>query len=202
MPNEPIYLRNLRALTRAEPTLAHLEDLEQELYASGSDRATAVMLGSFVETSLKRLLASVMRDDLISKDRKQLFEYEGAVGSFSSKIVVAYALKLIGSTTRSDLDLIRFLRNEFAHSRMPFCFKTPEVRAVCDQLKIVELPQYFIPPGYLIRVPAEELSAATEISDPKTRFITTCHNLSYRMFIKIDGPKAGDYAFPDDNPLP
>src|ERR1700732_1734443 len=101
MSNEPAYLRNLRNLMRADPTLAQLEALERELYASGNDRTTAVMLGSFVETNLQRLLASVMRDDLDSKDRKQLFEYEGAVGSFSSKIVVAYALKLIGSTTRS-----------------------------------------------------------------------------------------------------
>jgi hypothetical protein len=52
------------------------------------------MFGSFVEVALERLLASVMRSDLNSKDRRQLFEYEGAVGSFSSKTIMAYALKL------------------------------------------------------------------------------------------------------------
>jgi hypothetical protein len=65
--------------------------------------------------------------------------------------VVAYAFKLIGSITRADLDLIKFLRNEFAHSRLPFDFKTPEVRAVCDQLKIVEVPGITIPHGYISR---------------------------------------------------
>jgi hypothetical protein len=184
---------------RADPTLAQLEALERELYASGNDRTTAVMLGSFVETNLQRLLASVMRDDLDSKDRKQLFEYEGAVSSFSSKIVVAYALKLIGSTTRSDLDLIRFLRNTFAHSRIHFDFDTPEVRAVCDQLKIVELPGSTIPHMYLHRIP--DLNR-DDISDPKTRFISACHSLSYRMLVKRDGPKAGDYVFPNDDPVP
>jgi hypothetical protein len=199
MSNEPAYLRNLRNLMRADPTLAQLEALERELYASGSDRTTSVMLGSFVETNLQRLLASVMRDDLDSKDRRQLFEYEGAVGSFSSKIVVAYALKLIGPTTRSDLDLIRFLRNTFAHSRIPFDFDTPEVRAVCDQLKIVELPGSTIPHMYLHRIPDRNRD---DIADPKTRFISACHSLSYRMLVKRDGPKAGDYAFPNDDPVP
>jgi hypothetical protein len=97
-----------------------------------------------------------MRQDLNSRDRRQLFEFEGALGTFSSKIVVAYALRLIGPVTRADLDLIRFLRNEFAHSRIPFGFTTPEVRAVCDRFKIVDLPGNLIPHGYSSRVPDEE----------------------------------------------
>jgi hypothetical protein len=202
MADDPAYLRNLKALTRAEPQFSHLEELEKELYVSGSDRATAVMFGSFVETHLERLLASVMRPDLNSKDRARLFEFEGALGSFSSRIVVAYAMKLIGPITRSDLDLIRLLRNEFAHSRMPFDFKTPEVRAVCDQLKIVDQPGSNIPHGYLNRVRHEDLKAAVDIKDPKTRFVAACHTISYRMLVKKDGPKPGDWAFPNDEPVP
>jgi hypothetical protein len=119
MADEPTFIRQLRALTRAEPNFSHIEALEQELYASGSDRATAVMFGSFLEVNLERFLFKQMRPDLNSKDRRQLFEYEGALGTFSSKIVVAYALELIGPVTRADLDLIRFLRNEFAHPAFP-----------------------------------------------------------------------------------
>ena len=91
---EKPYIKNLRAITCTDPQLKNLEALERELYASGSDRATAVMFGSFVAVALERPLASVMRSDLNSKERKQLFEYEGAVGSFSSKTIMAYALKL------------------------------------------------------------------------------------------------------------
>jgi hypothetical protein len=200
MADEPAYMRNLRALTRAEPQFKHLEALEQELYASGSDRTTVVMFGSFLEINLERLLLKAMRQDLNSKDRRQLFEYEGAVGTFSSKIIVAYALRLIGPMTRGDLDLIRFLRNEFAHSRIPFGFKTPEVQAVCDRFQIVDLPGGQIPHGYLSRVPDEELEAAKDKTYPKTRFITECHHLSYRMLSVINGPQAGDHAF--DEPLP
>ncbi len=78
------------------------------------------MFGSFVETALESLFRKVLREDLNSDDRGKIFGYDGSIGTFSSKIVVAYGLKLIGTTSRRDLDLIRVLRNEFAHSRMPF----------------------------------------------------------------------------------
>jgi hypothetical protein len=192
--DEPAYLRNLRALTRADPTFEHLEALEKELYASASDRATAVMFGSFVEVALERLLSSKMRQ-LNSKDRKRVFEYEGALGTFASKTVVAYALQLLGPVTRSDLDLVRFLRNEFAHSRMPFNFQTLEVAEVCKHLKYPELAGSFIPHGYLNRVSDESLKTAVDRNSPKTRFIIACHNLSYRMIYATHGAQAGDTVF-------
>lgn len=194
--DEPAYIRNLRALTRADPTFEHLEALEKELYASASARATAVMFGSFVEVALERLLASKMRP-LNSKDRKQVFEYEGAVGTFASKTVIAYAMKFIGPVTRADLDLIRFLRNEFAHSRIPFDFQTPEVAEVCKHLQFPELPGSLIPHGYLSRVADDELATATDRTAPKTRFILACHSLSYRMILETHGPREGDMALPE-----
>jgi hypothetical protein len=202
MAEEPAYIRKLRAITRAEPHIMQADALDRELYNSGSDRATVVMFGALVETHLERLLISKMRDDLNSKDKRQLFEYEGALGTFSAKIIVAYALKLIGPISRFDLDLVRFLRNEFAHSRVPFDFKTPEVRVVCEQLKIVDLSDNPMPYGYVVRDPHEGLKVATDRSDTKVRFISTCHNLSYRMIMAKDGPKAGDIVFPGDNPVP
>ena len=202
MTKDPAYIRNLRAKTRSAPKIEHLEALEKELYVSGNDRATVVLFGSFLEEHLGQLLMSTMRADLNSDEKKQLLEYEGAIGSFSSKIIMAYALKLIGPITRFDLNLIRILRNEFAHSRMPFDFSTPEVCAVCDNFKMVDLPGNTLPFGYLNRVSHGELEAAVDKTNPKTRFISTCHNISYRMLVKREGPKPGDFVFPDDNPLP
>ncbi len=202
MSQEPAYLRNLKAITRAEPQITDLELIEKELYFSGSDRATVVMFGSFVEANLERLLTSVMRSDLNSKDRKQLFEYEGAVGTFSSKIIMAYALGLIGPVTRSDLNSIRFLRNEFAHSRMPFDFQTPEAKAVCDQLKIVDEPGSHIPFGLLNKVSENALKDAIDKSHPKTRFICACHTISHRMHVARNYPQAGDFAYQNNEPLP
>jgi hypothetical protein len=192
----------MRKLSRSEPQREHVEAIETELFAKGNDRATAIMFGSFVEATLERLLAKQLRQDLNSDDRKKVFEYEGALGTFSSKTIMAYAMSLIGPVSRADLDLIRFLRNEFAHSRISFTFTTPEVSAVCAQLKIPNEPYHHIPFGYLQRVSSDELEAASDINHPRTRYITTCHQLSYRMQVKRDGPQAGDIAFPNDEPLP
>ena len=78
----------------------------------------------------------------------------------------------------------------------------PEVRAVCDQLKIVELHGSTIHYGFLDRVLDGKREAIMNITDPKTRSSSACHSLSYRMFVKKDGPKAGNHVFPDDDPLP
>jgi hypothetical protein len=88
MADERGYIKNLKRFTRSNPQFNHIEAIEQELYGA-SDRAAAVMLGSMVETSLSRLLTKLFRSDLKSKDQRQIFEYEGALGSFASKIVMA-----------------------------------------------------------------------------------------------------------------
>jgi len=192
----------LRTITRADPRFEHIEALERELYASPSDRATVVMFGSFLETHLERFLASKMRDSLNSDDRQRLFEGNGVLATFSSKILLAFAMKLMGPITRHDLDLIRHLRNGFAHSRMPFGFDAPEVRAVCDQLRIVDCAGSNIPQGYLQRVDRTRYEEFADITHPKTRFISACHSISYRMLVAKDGPQAWDIAFPNDEPLP
>jgi hypothetical protein len=208
MADEPAYIRNLRTLSRADPKIENLEALEHEMYTSGSDRARAVLLGSLVEDHLERLIASKMRDDLNSPDRKRLFEYDGVVSSFSSKIIIAYAMKFIGPITKFDLDLIRTLRNAFAHSRISFDFEAPEVRAVCDQLKPPDLPESVSPFPLLEtwarygNMPSEDMRWAVDGTHPKTRFISTCHNAVVRMNIGRLGFRPGDFVYSNDDPLP
>ncbi len=132
MTDDPAFIKDLKAVSRSEPTMNDIEAIEKELYSSESDRAMVIASSCFIENTsclientLEQLLASKMRKDLNSKDRKRLFEYEGAVGTFSSKIIVAYAMSIIGRITRDDLELIRLLRTEFAHARKPFGFDTP-----------------------------------------------------------------------------
>jgi len=130
-------IKALRTFAQGDPVVndrGMLETLEKELFNT-SDRVTAVMLGAHVETALEKLLVSRMRGNLNSDGRSRLFGFEGVVGTFSAKIIVAYATKIIGPITYSDLNLIKELRNQFAHSRRPFDFQTPEVVAVCNQLR-------------------------------------------------------------------
>jgi len=202
MTKEPTYVENLRRITRADPISETLEAQEREMYASGSDRARAVLFGSLVETNLQRLIASKMRNDLNSADRKQLFEYEGAIGSFGSKILVAYALKFIGPLTRFDLQLIKLLRNEFAHSRMTFDFETPEVQKVCELFRIIKLPDSENPASFLIRERQNGMDWSLDETHPRTRFISACHSIAFRLKVGTVGVGPGDVVYTNDDPLP
>jgi hypothetical protein len=142
-----------------------------------------------------------MRKDLKSDERSKLFGFEGAVGTFSAKIIVAYAMKIIGPITYSDLNIIKLLRNEFAHSRVPFDFQTPQVIAVCNELQVPKLPDSnsSFP---LMTTNAPSRFGITGIPPSWTLFVSACHNIAYRLLVKRDGIRAGDFVFVNDEPLP
>ena len=49
------------------------------------------------------------------KEVDKLFEFNNALGNFSSKISMTYSLGLIEKIIKSDLHLVRKVPNEFAH---------------------------------------------------------------------------------------
>jgi hypothetical protein len=202
------YVKDLKALIESDPEAADIPDLERELFASGSDRALAVLYSSLVEVLIKRLLNAKMRSELNSDDRDRLFGPQGPVGTFSSRIIVAYAFGLIGPDTRFNLDLIREIRNVFAHSRKPLSFDTKQVREACAHLKIPDIwwgrfnPPIIPPKLYLDHFPPEERESASDLNNPRTRFVSICHELSLRMTQGTHGSQGGDIAFPENNPLP
>src|ERR1700692_3271459 len=114
MPNEAAYIRNFKQFTR-EPLMAgELSSFESEAYTS-SDRSLAVMLSSVLENALDELIESKLRHDLSANSRRLLFDMNGPLGTFSARTIVAYALGMVGPDTQNDIDLIRTLRNGFAH---------------------------------------------------------------------------------------
>jgi hypothetical protein len=118
MPDQPKHVREFRKFARADPTVEMLEELEKEIYGLNA-RATIVMMGSFLEVSLRRYIETRLRSDLSFERNKALFD-RGPLGSFSGKIEIAYAIGSIGLVTFKDLDIIRELRNGAAHSRVNF----------------------------------------------------------------------------------
>src|SRR3954465_14012986 len=98
------------------------------------------MLASFTEAALERFLRSKIRPNYSADDIRRLFEFSGILGSFGAKIIASYAFNWVGAETKHDLDIIRLLRNEFAHSRKSFGFSDPPVAAVCGQLRSPDWP--------------------------------------------------------------
>ncbi len=133
------YLSDFKKFADEAPTNAHRRAQEVELY-SASDRAAAVLLASLLERSLETLLRTVMRPNGIN----DIFDYNGPCGGFSTKTQMAYALSLIGKKTRHDLNLVRVLRNGFAHSRRPMKFTAPAVQRMCARLLFPDFPNVFL----------------------------------------------------------
>jgi hypothetical protein len=64
-----------------------------------------------------------------------LFERDGALSTFYGNIHLAFALDLINQAVRDDLEIIRRVRNQFAHSVLPLTFQTAEISLEIHKLK-------------------------------------------------------------------
>jgi hypothetical protein len=123
----PISARTLRDLSRAqrmlrEETRAAIDEIKQS-----SDRAACILMSAMVERHLERSI--LLRLMIPGGDDKTsaLFERDGALSTFYGNTHLAYALDLITSEMKSDLDIIRRVRNAFAHSQLPVSFQSQEI---------------------------------------------------------------------------
>jgi DNA-binding MltR family transcriptional regulator len=77
-----------------------------------SDRACAILAGSFLDA----VLESGLNRYFVQDYKKELIGPFGPLGTFSSKIELCYAIGMIPRCARDEFNLIRKIRNEFAHS--------------------------------------------------------------------------------------
>ena len=101
-----------------------------------SDRASAVLCAAFLDHELGVLLRRFMRD---IKETNELFQQMQPLSNFSSKIKFAYVLGLISHEVYHDLNLIRRIRNDFAHDRRARLFTETEIASRCESLKLPSL---------------------------------------------------------------
>jgi hypothetical protein len=82
-----------------------------------SDRAFAIMGGTLVENCLELYLKSRLKDLNLTDGRTifgELFDGKGSL-DFNLKSALAFALGVLGQDDFNDLDIIRDVRNKFAH---------------------------------------------------------------------------------------
>lgn len=97
-----------------------------------SDRGCALMAGAFLDAELEGLLQRYLVPNQNVQER--VFEFNGPLGTFSSRIDMSYLLGLISAPTQRDLHLIRKIRNAFGHQPRPLFFKDPPVIHQCREL--------------------------------------------------------------------
>jgi hypothetical protein len=120
-----------------------------------------------------------------------MFGPDGAMGAFASQIKLAHAMGLISTVIYNDLNLIREIRNKFAHY-IHFSDKDTEPGVlVTFSHKIIHNW------AMSLACPA----TAARVSDPRKRFAITCNQLQCLLYdakTNADVAVPVEYNAPDD----
>ena len=96
-----------------------LTEFDNEDDTKGRDRSNVLIGATLLDEYLRRLIAAILIDTTKSKKVKEvvnkLFEFNGSFGTFGARIKGAYCLGLISQDEYHNLEIIREIRNEFAH---------------------------------------------------------------------------------------
>ncbi|WP_068878670.1 MULTISPECIES: MltR family transcriptional regulator [unclassified Phenylobacterium] len=95
-------------------------------FETDTDRAVAIVSASMIERALEDALVVRLRQDATIIDR--MFQVSGPLGSFSSKIDLAYLTGMIGREAHQDLIRIKNVRNRFAHDTEIKDFESAPIR--------------------------------------------------------------------------
>ena len=122
---------SLRDLSRNAP-----EDIKKtisELVSQG-DRTCAVVCGSLLDYALYRCLLRSFTPMAID-DVNALFHNPTApLGSMASRIIIAFSMGLIDANDKEQLNIIKNIRNAFAHSLTTIDFSSEPVDVECSKL--------------------------------------------------------------------
>jgi DNA-binding MltR family transcriptional regulator len=116
--------------SRASKQEANL--IAREIHTT-SPRGGAMVAAAFLDDFLQRLICRHFVE-LSTSETASLFEPERPLGSLSSKIKIARALGIFGPKTAHDLNIMREIRNAFAHGLRKMNFETREVKQLLMSL--------------------------------------------------------------------
>ena len=100
-----------------------------------SDRGCALMAAAFIEEKIGELLRAFCIEN--KKSYERLFENNGALATFSSKIDLAFLLGLIPKNIFDDLQLLRKIRNDFAHNASLITFESTPIKERCFTFSVL-----------------------------------------------------------------
>lgn len=126
--------------TTCEEIIQRRDELFEAL-SKESDRGVVLISASFLEEALEALLRArfSIRHPKSKSSIKPLFDFFGPLSTFSAKVKICYAMDLIGKWMYGDLDIVRKLRNEFAHSAGVARFDLPAAVRLTERLKAADL---------------------------------------------------------------
>ncbi|WP_425598378.1 MltR family transcriptional regulator [Thermomonas carbonis] len=132
---------------------------------SEGDRACALVLAANLENRLKELLLTYFVP-LSKQDSEKLFNGQAPLATFSSRIKLAWVSGLLSEEEEHDLNVIRGIRNEFAHGEHGLSFETKAIRDRCASLKM---------PSEMTKQYPEHIDSAKR---PRSRYQITAASLT------------------------
>lgn len=91
-----------------------------------TDAATVLVAAETLSQELAGLLESKM-PNLTSKSKKKLFRGYGPVATFSARTEMAYVFGFIDKELFDDINILRGIRNDFAHATTSIHLESPEI---------------------------------------------------------------------------
>jgi hypothetical protein len=161
---------------RPQSGVRRIQALFEEMQ-NANDRVAAVSSAAWVDDTLAAALSTrFVKMGKTWTDR--VFDGAGApLGTFSAKIVIGYALGLFGPLTRTDLDTIRSIRNDFAHNAGPLLFTQPDIAAKCAKLTTPSRAGFGMGAAFSLESPP----------GPKALYVRTAQYIAGRL---INGARA------------
>jgi hypothetical protein len=124
-----------------KPESVNIGDYQKlvESYHGESERAAIVLAGSFVEHYIANFIKHFMVDDPAVEE---WFSGFGPFASFDQRISTAYAFRLVPPWMRKDLNLIKKIRNHFAHSPRLTSSDDPKAASMFLELSTAKDPAF------------------------------------------------------------
>ena len=104
-------------------------------------RSSIITAAALMDSMLGKVLEKYIVCDANKKD---IFSFQGPLGTFSAKIDMAYALGLISKDLRTDMNLFRKMRNLCAHELILDEKIKSDIKSMCGEFlllkKVFKLP--------------------------------------------------------------
>ncbi|WP_324026552.1 hypothetical protein QSV08_03280 [Maribacter sp. BPC-D8] len=108
------------------------EDYKSQIL-NESDRGLILIIAAYIEDVLKEVLEIKLIGG--QKHKRELFNFNGPLGTFSSKIMMSFSIGLINSEEQFEINTIRKIRNEFAHTSNIIDLETQKINNLINGLK-------------------------------------------------------------------
>ena len=97
-----------------------------------SARGAVLSASAFLDERLEDMLKAFLAD--LESTEELLNGFNAPLGTFSSRIKIAYSLGLIEKNEYDTLNVIRKIRNEFGHKWKDISFSTTKIKDLCNNL--------------------------------------------------------------------